>query len=77
MTPKEKAKELIEKMSKRIILDGLYDAKSCAIVTVNEIILLLKNLDNKWHSSEDNDLTSMFSYEVEYWEDVIGEIIGS
>jgi hypothetical protein len=74
MTPKEKASELIEKMSKRIILDGLYDAKSCAIVSVNEIIFVLKNLDNKWHDSEDNPLTSMFNYEIEYWEDVISEI---
>ena len=74
MTPKEKAKELIEKMSKRIILDGLYDAKSCAIVTVNEIILVLKNLDDKWHDSEDNVLTSMFSCRVEYFEDVLEEI---
>jgi len=38
MTPKEKAEELLEKMHKCLFSDGLYDAKQCSMVAVEEVV---------------------------------------
>ena len=39
ITPKEKAKELIEKMlSQQSNIEELYDAKQCALIAVDEIL---------------------------------------
>jgi hypothetical protein len=75
MTPKEKALDILNKIKAEQGVFKTYIAdKNTAIVCVNEIVLVLKKLDTKWHNSEDNTLTSMFDYEVEYWKDVILEI---
>ena len=37
MTPKEKAKELVDKMINVTLLDN-YDAKQCALIVVDEIL---------------------------------------
>lgn len=49
-------------------------AKQCALIAVEEIISNLKHLDEKWHDVEDCVLTSIFSYQIEYFEDVKTEI---
>lgn len=38
MTQKEKAKELVGKMKNCLFSDGLYDAKQCATICVDEIL---------------------------------------
>ena len=81
MTPKEKARELRDKMYLKI--PSVYDptglphypiAKEMALISVKEQICLLKNLDDRWHSSEENKMTAMFDIEIEYWEDIKNEI---
>lgn len=42
MTPKEKAKDLVDKFSNEVLIDN-YEAKLCALIAVEEII---KNQDN-------------------------------
>ena len=43
MTPKDKAKELFDKFSNVPLLDS-YEAKQCALVAVDEIILEMDNV---------------------------------
>ena len=43
MTPKLKAKELIDKFSNVPLLDS-YEAKQCALIAVDEIILEMDNV---------------------------------
>jgi hypothetical protein len=43
MNPKEKAKELFDKFSNVPLLDS-YEAKQCALVAVDEIILEMDNV---------------------------------
>jgi hypothetical protein len=39
MTPKEKAKEIVEKMlNEQSFSEELYDAKQCTLIAVNEIL---------------------------------------
>ena len=38
MTPKEKAEKLIAKMKQSLYSDGMFDAKRCALVAVDELI---------------------------------------
>lgn len=60
MTPKEKAKELVEKYANT---NGVYGAsKRCALIAVDEII----NSKHAW-----NKYTSVF---VKYWQQVKHEI---
>ena len=56
ISQKEKARELVDKF------DG---NKTHTLVCVDEEIKLLKELDEKWHKSEDAILTSFFIYEIE------------
>ena len=44
MNSKEKAKALVDKMKKCLSSDGLYDAKQCALVCCDEILLELKSV---------------------------------
>ena len=76
MTPKEKAKELVNKM-----LDFTdwhnEDAKSCAIISVDEII---EDLSLVWIEfiSKNNDnilFISVIEKEIEYLKDIKQEII--
>jgi len=43
MTPQKKAKELVDKFSNVPLLDS-YEAKQCALVAVDEIILEMDNV---------------------------------
>jgi hypothetical protein len=63
MTPKEKAKELFEKMKLCLFSDGDYDAKQCALIAVEEI---LNAID--WHEFE------VPNKEITYWQEVKNEI---
>jgi len=38
MIPKDKAIDLVVKMKENMDSDGLYDAKQCALIAVNELI---------------------------------------
>ena len=68
MTPKEKAKELFDKMfliiENKGMYDDLYRAKQCALIAVNEI---LKAVDNP-------DETYLMKHSVNYWTEVKKEI---
>ena len=58
MTPKEKAKELLDKMTMEI---GKFNSKQCALIAVNEIEIVCKFY---------NDTQG----ELEYWQQVKTEI---
>ena len=45
MKPQEKAKELVDKMKSKLYSDGLYDAKQCALIAVDEILLNFESSD--------------------------------
>ena len=64
MTPKEKAKELIDKYSFVEIANytSMFEVKQCALIAVNEIIDIFENIDDiqGWYYS--------------YWESVKIEI---
>lgn len=68
MTPEEKAKELINKITETLIDADMYGyyteaCKNCALITVNEIIYLI------------NTKTRDKTYElIPYWEEVKQEI---
>ena len=65
MTPKEKAKELVDKMlHKQSFTEELYDAKQCALVAVDEI------LDDDMYGMEEEH----FEKRINYWEEVKQEI---
>lgn len=70
MTAKEKAEELVNKF----YYSDKIQAKQCALIAVDEMILNLKHLDEKWHDVEDCILTSIFLYQIEYWQEVQQEI---
>ena len=74
MTPKEKAKELVQKMrvhSPVWEIEG--DAKQCALIAVHEIIKL--NINDRAFISEDKDNnTIVYSTYNEYWSEVLIEI---
>ena len=50
MTPKEKAAELIDKMTMKI---GKFNAKQCALIAVDEILYVLNEIDSteQWNAS--------------------------
>ncbi len=67
MTPKEKAKELFDKMflviENKGMYDDLYRAKQCALIAVEEIKEAIF-----WHPFESPN------FELEYWQEVKQEI---
>ena len=68
MTPKEKAKELFDKMYKADIVNSNYpmcfdSAKQCALIAVDEIIEAIKIADN-----------ITFMYVIDYYQEVKQEI---
>lgn len=67
MTPKEKAKELQQKMKNCLYSDGIYDAKKCASIAVDEIIKLDCLTDEGW-------LNVPQEYKVQYWKEVKQEL---
>lgn len=62
MTPKEKAKQLVDRMH---LINSIKIAKKCALIAVDEIINELVKLSN-------GEFT--FIIEVEYWQEVKQEI---
>ena len=89
MTPKEKAKELVDKMYLLSPLQEIkfysnsYMAKQCALIAVNEIIDALEKYDEltEKHLKDEFDVT-YFSCELQnmdsdfrYWNEVKQEII--
>ena len=88
MTPKEKAKELVEKMMlysydkieneiyPKYIVDNKIKkelAKQCALIAVNEIINVCPYIDLKIRETEDQ--LSAFDFQfVSYWQEVKQEI---
>ena len=78
MTPKEKARELRDKMYLKI--PSVYDptglphypiAKQCALIAVDEI---LENVDYFFKELENDNLPNKFDDEIEYWNEVKQEI---
>lgn len=63
MTPKEKAKELVDKFYQG--KHSTLTSKQCALITVDEIIAAIKEAD-----TEDNILR----LDIQYWNDVKEEI---
>jgi hypothetical protein len=59
-TPKEKAEELIMKMS---FETHAYNAKSCALIAVNEIIPIVNSYENALSASQQSDYLE-YLYEV-------------
>ena len=48
MTPKEKAKELVEKLSYHSYMNSTESAKQCALIAVDEIITIQVVKDGYW-----------------------------
>lgn len=55
-------------------LIGFQTSKKCALIAIEEQIKLLKSLDDRWHSCEDNKMTAIFDIEIEYLEFIKKEI---
>jgi len=75
MTPKEKAKELVDKYTK-VYYDLGYDYnddrdKQCALIAVDEI---LENVNYFFTELEKDGLPNKFDDEIEYWQEVKQEI---
>ena len=71
MTPKEKAKELIDKYKKQLdtatptLYRPIYQAKQCALIAVDEILnLMIKTF--KWDIN--------YNGNIDYWQEVKTEI---
>ncbi len=70
--PKEKAKELVDKMKLFLFSDGDYDAKQCALIAVDEI-LNLGILMTQLNLEKANKIVPNNS-QKEYWKKVKKEI---
>jgi hypothetical protein len=66
MTPKEKAKELVDKFSNEVLIDN-YKSKRCALIAVDEI---MQECDYWRGGTNDGWDTKRF----DYWEQVKQEI---
>jgi hypothetical protein len=81
MTPKEKAEELIAKMTRPINDDYYVDyndyAKECALIAVDYVIIGIYQIDHKHTAVYDNKGT-FYNYkecqELKYWQEVKKEI---
>jgi hypothetical protein len=70
MTPKEKAKELVEDMHDAPEIGYNEHAKQCALVAVDEIIDALAEYDNRNNTYELQNMDRDFNY----WQEVKKEI---
>jgi hypothetical protein len=69
MTPKQKAKELVDKFLQYTPVEFEYEyAKQSALIAVDEILKSLSQV--KWIDEESIDFTSFF----DYWQEVKQEI---
>jgi len=80
MTPKEKAKELVDKYFRDEILywDLSYNqAKLCALIAVDELINEVYNISHQYTAVYDEE-TKSYNYtdskELKFWKEVIKEI---
>jgi len=78
MTPKEKAFQLVESMAFSCReCDYEFKAKQCALITVNELIVQIYNIDHQ-HRAIYNPETGYYSYtdsnELLFWKEVKQEI---
>ena len=74
MTPKEKAKELINKFKLSTGANtkiNIYVAKQCALIAIDEI---LENVDYFFKELEKDGLPNKFDDEIKYWNEVKQEI---
>lgn len=78
MTAKEKAAELIDKMTMEI---GKYNAKQCALIAINEIIDALETYDDMTEKHLEREFPNYLSCELQnmeqdfrYYEQVKREI---
>lgn len=70
MNAKEKAKELVDKMlNEQSNTEEIYDAKQCALIAVDEIILQWEYIDNYL-----SDLGGELNPNLKYWYEVKQEI---
>jgi hypothetical protein len=60
MTPKEKAKELVDKMAFEVCFT---DAKQCALIAVDEILNAIYNEDFDGHLIDEHNAAS-------YWQEI-------
>lgn len=75
LTPKEKAKELVEKFSD--LEDGemyIGKAKQCVLITLDEIMDVCPYIDEKIRENEDQLLAFSFQF-VSYWQEVKEELL--
>ena len=52
----------------------LWLQKQCALICVDEIIKNSKKMDDKWHDNEDAPLTSVFIYNIDFYQEVKQEL---
>jgi hypothetical protein len=71
MTPKEKAKELVDDY--QFILTDKTFAKDCALIAVDEVIKVCPYFDEKKRDTEDQFSAFDFQF-VSYWQEVKHEI---
>lgn len=70
MNAKEKAKELVDKMlNEQSNTEEIYDAKQCALIAVDEIILQWEYIDTYL-----SDLGGELNPNLKYWYEVKQEI---
>lgn len=74
MTPKEKAEDLVNKMINVSLLDN-YEAKLCALITVNYLINTEFQTVNKLlETIKQNKIKVILSLNQDYWQEVKKEI---
>ena len=67
MKAEETAKELVEKMHKKMYSDGIYDASQCAIICCEEIIngTIMNEKELKfWPGDSDSRWWYLFNYQI-------------
>jgi len=74
MTPKEKAKELVDKFVQYTPADSELEypyAKQCALIAVNQVVDEIITFDSKMSES------NLFDKDLKYWYEVLKEIMKS
>jgi len=79
MTPKEKAKELFDKMflviENKGMYDDLYRAKQCALIAIDEILELKKTQEEYQIQYDNGEWSREIGYRYsKYWQEVKQEI---
>ncbi|MGB4984874.1 MAG: hypothetical protein WBO70_03755 [Erysipelotrichaceae bacterium] len=76
MTPKEKALQLCNRFMFTNSYQSIvwYNARICGLMAAEEQLKTLEELDDRWHSCQENKMTSIFATEIDYWLNVTAEI---